>query len=340
MSRAPRWIGVMTALLLTMAAVAPLGASSGAQAPPRIVAVGDLHGDYDAYVAILRAAGLVDRRGRWAGGDSIFVQTGDVADRGPDSLRIMRHMMRLQREAARAGGRVVALVGNHEAMNVTGDLRYVHPGEYAAFADRRSERRRAQAYDANRAAIEAAYRARDPAMSAEAIRAAWLAATPLGWVEHRAAWGPDGELGRWVVRNPAAVLIDGTLFVHGGIGPAYAAMPLEEINRRTAAALAAADDSPEAIINDPAGPLWYRGLADSAVLREGELDALLRAYGARRIVVGHTPQLDGIALRDGGRLALIDTGIALHYGGRRAWLEIRGGEAIAREIPAGRGGAR
>ena len=76
-------------------------------------------------------------------------------------------MQRLQREAARAGGRVVVLVGNHEAMNVTGDLRYVHPGEYAAFADRDSASRRAALYTANREAFEAAARAHNPALSSE-----------------------------------------------------------------------------------------------------------------------------------------------------------------------------
>lgn len=326
--RVRRAIGLLPAAIAIAAAVAAPGR---AQASARIVAVGDLHGDYGAYRAIVRAAGLVDRSDRWVGGDAIFVQTGDVPDRGPDSLRIMRHLMQLQLQAARAGGRVVALVGNHEAMNVTGDLRYVHPGEFAAFADRHSERRRELAFQANRTAIEADYRARDPAMTPEAIRQAWIEATPLGWVEHRAAWGPEGELGRWVARNPAAVLIDGTLFVHGGISAAYALLPLDEINRLTAAALAARDAAPEAIVNDPSGPLWYRGLVipDGAGAEE-ELDIVLRAYGARRIVVGHTPVLDGIAILHGGRLIRIDTGIAAPYRGRRTWLEIRGGDLVAR----------
>jgi hypothetical protein len=329
-----KWLALLIAALLI-----PL-ASAGAQPSTRIVAVGDLHGDYAAYSAIMVAAGLVDRRGRWAGGRTIFVQTGDVPDRGPDSRRIQRDLMRLQREAARAGGRVVALVGNHEAMNVTGDLRYVHPGEYAAFADARSVSRREQVYEANRAAIEAGYRSRDPALTFDAIRRAWLASVPLGMVEHRAAWAPDGELGRWVAANPAVALIDGTLFAHGGIGAAYANMPIEEINRRAAAELTARDESPTALINDPAGPLWYRGLierdglsreqADQAI--EAELGQVLGAYGARRIVVGHTPNLSGIAIRHGGRLIAIDTGISAHYGGRRSWLEIVDGNVVAHVV--------
>lgn len=332
-----KWLGILIALLVL--ALAPVAAQA-----PRIVVVGDLHGDYAAYRAILRASGLIDRRDRWSGSRTIFVQTGDIVDRGPESLRIMRHLMRLQRQAARAGGRVVALVGNHEAMNVTGDLRYVHSGEYAAFADRRSAQRRERAFEANRVVIEADYRTRDPAMTAEAIRQAWLAAVPLGMVEHRAAWAPGGELGRWIAANPAVVLIDGTLFVHGGIGAAYANLPLDEINRRAAAELGVADASPTALINDPAGPLWYRGLvereglppAEATAAIEAELSQVLRAYGARRIVVGHTPNLSGIAIRHGGRLVTIDTGISAYYRGPWTYLEVVGGNAVAHAVEVSR----
>lgn len=331
----------MAALLVAGLAASPVAAAEPAPASPRIVAVGDLHGDFDAYVQIIRAAGLVDERNRWAAGRAIFVQTGDIVDRGPDSLRIIRHLMRLQRQAERDGGRVVVLVGNHEAMNVVGDLRYVHPGEYAAFADRNSRRQRERAYRANRESIEAFYRRADPSMLADAVKAAWTADTPLGWVEHRAAWAPEGEIGSWVIGNPAVVLIDGTLFAHGGLGAAYASIPIDEINRRVAAALAAGDAAPDAIINDPLGPLWYRGLATPAPVGEeggaslaveNELDLVLGAYGAQRMVIAHTPSLDGIQLRHGGRLAIIDTGIAAAYGGRPTFLEIREGEMVAHVV--------
>ncbi|HEV2124765.1 MAG TPA: metallophosphoesterase, partial [Chloroflexota bacterium] len=222
------------------------------------MAIGDLHGDFEAYRAILRSARLVDERGRWAGGETVLVQLGDIADRGPDSLKIIRHLMRLQREAKQARGKVVVVLGNHEAMMMTGDLRYVHPGEYAAFADSQSERRRERAFEANRAAIENSYRERDPTLSAAAVKETWFAETPLGMLEHQAAWHPTGEIGRWAARNPAVALIGETIFVHGGISPAYTAVPIEEINRRVAAALAARETAPDSIINDPAGPLWYR----------------------------------------------------------------------------------
>jgi len=51
----------------------------------RIVAIGDVHGDYDAFVSLLRDTGIIDQKSRWTGGKNHLVQTGDVLDRGLDS---------------------------------------------------------------------------------------------------------------------------------------------------------------------------------------------------------------------------------------------------------------
>lgn len=319
--------------------LAALGLGGAAAQPPpqRVVAVGDLHGDYDAWLAIARAAGLVDPAGRWVGGRTVLVQLGDVVDRGPDSLKIIRHLQRLEREARGAGGRVISLVGNHEAMMVTGDYRYVHPGEYAAFADRNSRARREAAYRAKEKEILAWVKARDPAMSPDQAREAWFAENPLGKVEHNTAWAPPGELGRWAAGRPALAKVGDTLFVHGGISANYALVPIEEINRRVRAALAAGDKDPEAIINDQMGPLWYRGLitgtgAGGRPTAANELAVTLRAMGARRLVVAHTPSLNGVVTDFGGQLVRIDTGISRHYGGPLGWIEIAGGKVTPRAV--------
>lgn len=331
------WVIVLVAAL-GAAFAAPAAAPSPSQ--ERIIAVGDLHGDYRAWRVIAAAAGLIDRTGRWTGGRTILVQTGDVADRGPDSLKIIHDLRRLQSEARRAGGRVIALVGNHEAMNVIGDLRYVHPGEYAAFTGPRSRAIRDRYYAEHGRAIEEAARQQTPDVTPAQIRATWEQATPLGMIEHRRAWHPEADLGGWVVRNPAIVKLGGLLFVHGGLGPAYAGLPVEVINRRVAAALAARDEAESAIINDPDGPLWYRGLI---VREEGDVNALappieqqlsdlLGRQGVRAIVVGHTPSKTGIIIDHDERLVRIDTGISRHYGGPLSYLEIAGGRIIPRTV--------
>jgi hypothetical protein len=329
-------------------ALAAVAAPAIAASPQRIVAVGDLHGDFAAWQDIARGAGIVDAKGHWAAGKTILVQMGDVTDRAPDSRKIVQSLQQLQREAPRKGGKVYVVLGNHEAMNLLGDNRYTTPGEYAAFTDGQSAARRDRVYEANRAQLEAAYLAQDPKITPDQVRAKWMAEHPLGWVEHRLAWGPTGELGQWATRNPAILRIGNTLFVHGGISAEYAKQPLDAVNKRVAAAMAAGDDSPASILTNPLGPLWYRGLVtadpDAQAARaaakppappltpDQELDAVLAAYGADRMVVAHTPSLKGIQITGNGRLARIDTGNSRYYGGPLSWLEIAGSQMIPHTV--------
>ena len=332
-------------LMLTMVLWA---ASSPAQpVPARIVAVGDLHGDFSAWLDIARDAKLIDPANHWIGGKTVLVQTGDMVDRGADSLKIIRHLQMLDGEAKRASGRVIVLMGNHEAMQVIGDYRYVTPGEYAAFADRQSKARREATYAANAKVIVDYYHVKDASLSPKAIRMMWMADTPLGKVEHDTAWAPAGELGRWVATLPAVAKVGSTLFVHGGISAKYALVPMDEINRRARAAVATGDSSEELIINDQMGPLWYRGLilrgGDDGIPAAGrptidnELAAALKGQGAKRLVVGHTPRLDGIGILRNGTLIQIDTGISRYYRGKLGWLEILGDKlvphAATRSVP-------
>lgn len=324
--------------------------AESADAPPRIIAIGDLHGDYEAYEALLKNAGLIDNRGRWAGGETVLVQTGDIPDRGPDSLKIIEHLRELQNKAPRKGGKVVTLVGNHEAMNVTGDLRYVHAGEYEAFANRGSRQRREATYNANRETLEAFYLKQDSSLSSNEIREKWFEATPLGKLEHQTAWRPDGDIGEWIANNPAVAIVGDSLFVHGGISADYVAFSIDDINTMVREALIARNTAPTSILYDADGPLWYRGHVHSeptlpqeealqttetitapAPSASDEIDLALNAFGVQRIVIGHTPSLTGIKASYGGKVIQIDTGIANYYGGTQSYLEIRDGALIAHD---------
>ena len=114
------------------------------QTTERVVAVGDVHGAFDNFVAILRAAQVIDNRNRWAGRRTVLVQTGDILDRGPDSRKAIDLLRRLERDAQRAGGRVVSLLGNHEFMRLVSDWRYVSAGEIDAFRNGDSAQLREQ----------------------------------------------------------------------------------------------------------------------------------------------------------------------------------------------------
>ena len=330
------------AVLRMLLLLAALLVSSAAQAaaPGRVVAIGDLHGDHEAFREIALAARLIDADGDWTGGDTVLVQMGDVTDRGPDSLRIIRDLQRLEEQAQDEGGVVIALVGNHEAMNVLGDLRYVHPGEYAAFADRRSKSRRKTFWRNNKDKILAAMKERAPDGDEKLWRAKWEEEHPLGWIEHRLAWQPGGELASWYAKKPAIVRIGDTLFAHGGISLATAEQGIDATNAAIMEGLE--DPRAAAPLEAQDGPLWYRGNLErfhgerpvEAV--RAELEGVLDTLGAMRLVVAHTPRLAGIDAPHDGKLVRIDTGIAEHYGGRLSYFEIVDGAPFA--IEQGEGG--
>jgi hypothetical protein len=303
----------------------------------RIVAVGDVHGAYERFVAILRQARVIDARDRWTGGRTVLVQTGDVVDRGPDSRRALDLLRRLEREAARAGGRVVPLLGNHEVMWMLGDLRYVSAGEYASFRSSGSEDLRERYY---RVLLEQETKRQGGAdRDVDAFRKRFLDSTPLGSIELQMAVGPKGEYGTWLRARDAVAIVNGIAFVHGGFSPSVAPLGCEGVNQQVRKDLADAFTAPPSSASDllmtrEDGPLWYRGLATEPESAFSEpVDGILRALGARAIVVGHTVTATGrIAPRFGGRVVQIDTGMLdgdFFPGGRASALEILNGKLTA-----------
>lgn len=86
----------------------------------RIVAVGDLHGDMPNALSVLQMAGVVDDEGNWTGNVDFFVQTGDIIDRGDDTIKLYDYMDKLRSQAEAVGGTVLSHLGNHEWMNAIG----------------------------------------------------------------------------------------------------------------------------------------------------------------------------------------------------------------------------
>ncbi|HYN09996.1 MAG TPA: metallophosphoesterase [Vicinamibacterales bacterium] len=311
---------LLTALAL-VAALAPTGRLDAQDLPcefdnvDRIVAVGDVHGAYDRFLEILQIAGIVDRRGRWAGGKTHFVQLGDVLDRGPDSRKALDLLKKLEREASNAGGRVHALIGNHEAMRLMGDMRYVVPGEYAGFVDGNSA-------DVKRAFIDQSPKEQREALEKELVP---------GMIEMIRAFGPKGEYGARLRESNAVVRINGVVFLHGGISPAVAPMPCAVINqtirRELSVDLPKTRETPaESLAAREDGPLWYRGLALEPETFEPQVAEILTAQKARAIVIAHTvPSSGRITARFGGKIFMIDTGMQPEYvpNGRASALEIQ-----------------
>ena len=354
-------------LLACFVAASLIGASttdlSARTAAKRVVAVADIHGDLDAFVAILQRAEVLDAAGKWAGGATTLVQLGDAIDRGPKSRAVLDLLMTLQKDARRTDGRVLVVLGNHEVMNMYGDLRYVTPGDYASFVDKDSDKRRESAYQAY-----VDVRGKNPAQS----RDEWMAAHPPGFVEEREAFGPDGKYGKWLRSLPAIVKVDDTAFIHGGVSDEISTWSIGRINERVAAEIKAFDDARAFLVTrkmalpfftleevmagvsaaaqrridevmplvtfdkwltiSETGPLWSRDLAKLADAEaKPVVSRALDAMGVARLVVGHTPEPGEIVQRFGDQVYLIDTGMLRGYvdNGRASALEIADGHVKA-----------
>lgn len=228
-----RWRMRPAALLLALLLVWTPGPLLSAQGTTRIVAIGDIHGEFDGFKRILQAAGLTDASGKWSGGRTQFIQTGDYTDRGEGTKQVLDLLMALEPQARSAGGRAFALLGNHEVMNLIGDTRDVTREIFATFAAADSEKRRQAAWEdyAKLAAAKTAKGEPVPEVYAQ-TREAWLTTHPPGYVEYREAFAPRGKYGAWLRDKPIVTELGGNIFMHAGISPATAPAKIEELNVR------------------------------------------------------------------------------------------------------------
>jgi hypothetical protein len=142
------------------------------------------------------------------------------------------------------------------------------------------------------------------------------------------AFMPKGTWTSWFLTHDAVAKVQDTVFVHGGVTEEYAKLGIPKINEEIKLALQNGSKSP---ILSSDGPLWFRGyLKDDEEKACGELQRALRLLKAKRMVVGHTTQRDGIIkTRCSGSLIAIDTGISAHYGKNLAVLDLSNDNAIA-----------
>ncbi len=226
-----RFAAVLCTLVIGTATL-PSAQQPAAEGTSRVVAIGDIHGDFDAFVSILREVELVDSQHRWIGGTATLVQTGDFTDRGPRVRAVMDLLMTLEEQAESSGGRVNVLLGNHEVMNLMRDMRDVAPESYTSFADSKSEARRKAAYRAYQRLRISRLSAGVPASDVQQKEDAWMAAHPAGFLEYQEALGPKGRYGRWLRAKPVAMQLGDTIFLHAGIPPELADLSLGDINAR------------------------------------------------------------------------------------------------------------
>jgi hypothetical protein len=94
-----------------------------------VYVLGDTHGNFDEVVQILQNSKLIDENHQWIGGSVHLVFLGDILDRGKDALRLTWFIYELEQSAAQHGGQIHLILGNHEIMVMSNDLRYVSAKE-------------------------------------------------------------------------------------------------------------------------------------------------------------------------------------------------------------------
>ena len=115
----------------------------------KLFAISDIEGDFNSFRQLLQANGVMDENYNWTFGDGHLVLTGDCVDRGQQVTEVLWLIYSLEEKAKAAGGYVHFILGNHEIMNLSGDLRYVNKKyidnaklinkSYESFYDKNSE---------------------------------------------------------------------------------------------------------------------------------------------------------------------------------------------------------
>lgn len=263
---------------------------------PRIVVIGDVHGDLSRLTKVLLSLGIISRECKWVADppNTVVVQMGDQLDsasRVPPSmatewetggtssdLDTVVFMDKLDRIAQASGGRVVSLLGNHELMNYLGDFTYVS----------------------------------NPSMIATG-----------GELGRRAHFSAQGNVGAILARRNVVVRIGQLLFVHGGILPHHLEVvggDLRVINSLARKLFRRESLEPEEMIAcqslfiEPEGLLWTRRYADNGnPALEPMIQAVLASQGAQSIFVGHST-VSRVAPLFAGKLWLMDAMFSRSYG--------------------------
>ncbi|CBZ27114.1 putative Serine-threonin protein phosphatase [Leishmania mexicana MHOM/GT/2001/U1103] len=266
----------------------------------RIIAVGDVHGDADNFLRILRianliedsvtgASGVLDNPPRWkysmspTNGTAVrttLVQVGDLIDRGEQDLQVLNIAISLQEQTAQSGSQdeVVLLIGNHELLNIQGHYHYVNKNNYGGFLSK--------------------------ALRAEGMRA-------------------TGAFGQYIVDNfKAGHLDEGVLFVHAGIETSMKIKDVEALNTDVREALRQGIFRHSLL--GSSGPLWTRKMIIESMSGEcSDVRAALKQLNATRVVVGHTAQESGhIGQHCDGQVLAIDVGMSRWMYDKVAALEL------------------
>ena len=247
-----------------------------------IVALSDIHGQYDVMVTLLKNQGVIDKDHNWALGKAHLVITGDMFDRGPQVNEVLWLVYQLDKQAREAGGRLHLLMGNHEQMVLKGDLRYIHPR-----------------YKVTEELTDRKY---DALYGTETELGQWLRSKHTLVKINDMLFMHGGISPDWLETEL-------TISKANDLYREHIDTPKQEIKQSE-------------LLNFlfyKNGPTWYRGYFRDG-LSDQEINKLLAHFGVEHIVVGHTSQDKVLGLYN-NKIIAIDSSIKKGESGELLWVE-------------------
>ncbi len=237
-----------------------------------LVAFSDIHGQYDLYLRLLQANGIIDKELNWSYGSGHMVIVGDVFDRGPKVTEVLWHIFGLEKQAQQAGGKVHFVLGNHEFMALNNDLRYIH-----------------EKYKNTEKLTNISY---DQLYSANTVMGEWLRSKPVA-IKINDMIFAHGGLSPTLVNNNISIEKINRTFTSQIIGRNKAEILSDEFLE---------------LMYRAKGPIWYRGYFRDDNFTEQSIDSVLNYYTANHAIVGHC-SFDSVTTRFNHKIFGVDTSI-------------------------------
>ncbi|MGF1922971.1 MAG: metallophosphoesterase [Bacteroidia bacterium] len=258
--------------------------------PSKLIAISDVEGNFTGLYSFLLANKVIDKNGNWTFGNGHLVLNGDLFDRGNEVTQVLWLIYHLENQAGAHGGKVHFILGNHEIMNMYGDVSY-NDFKYIEVAKRISK---VDYWD-------------------EALRK---------------LYAKESVLGKWLRSKNIVEKIGDDIFVHGGLNKfhlqgKYTIMELNSIAKRYYGVYpsekSVKSERDRQLISAINSPFWDRRLnfewkykivfkingVDATATTPAELDAILKFYDAKRIIIGHSV-VDDISTAYENKVILID----------------------------------
>ncbi|OIT38977.1 PREDICTED: shewanella-like protein phosphatase 2 [Nicotiana attenuata] len=266
--------------------------------PNRLIAIGDLHGDFQKTKQAFKLAGLIDDHDKWCGGSTTVVQIGDVLDRGGQELKILYFLEKLKREAAKVNGNLITMNGNHEIMNVDGDFRYVTKEGLREFQDwafwycvGNDMKELCDGFDKGCV--------KDPFLGIPFEFHGVNQEFFDGIRTRIAALRPNGPISeRFLGKNQTVVVVGDSVFVHGGLLTKHVDYGLENVNEEVRDWICGVRGRVSRdLVRGRNSVVWLRKFSNEL---EKDCDCstlehvLATIPGVKRMIMGHTIQESGI----------------------------------------------